>query len=234
VTSQDPEGDAKGILELRLLARPLEALRDFYGRTLGLSVLEEAADRLTIQAGATRLTFLRGDDANYHFAFNIPENKIEEAREWLSRRVRLLSRFLREVIHFRSWNAHSVYFQDPAGNIVELIARHDLPNASPEPFSQDQILYASEIGLAVDDVQATVAALGSALGLPVYRPGRSFLVAAGDEHRLLIVVKKGRPWLPTWTVRARVHPTAATLSTLSVSRPARYAPAEYPYTIEMR
>ncbi len=218
-----------------MLSRPLEALREFYGQTFGLPVIEEAAGRLTIQAGGTRLTFLQAGDVDgdplYHFAFNIPENKIEEAREWVSRRVPLLSKLFRTVFHFRSWNAHSIYFRDPAGNVVELIARHGLANASPEPFSQEQILYASEIGLPVDDVQATAAALGSHLGLPVYRPGRSFLVPAGDEHRLLIVVKKGRAWLPTWNVRAQVHPTAATLSG---GRAARYAPAEYPYTIEVR
>lgn len=231
-------GGARGILELELLARQLDRQRDFYARTLHLPVVEETAGRITIQAGGTHLTFLQAGPEHghpiYHFAFNIPENKLAAATEWLSRRVPpvpLMTKEGREVFHFESWNAHSIYFHDPAGNIVELIARHNLRNATSGPFSEEEILYASEIGLVVDDVGAEVASLGDRLGLPVYRPGSATLVPVGDEHRLLIVVRRDHVWLPTRDTRARAHPTSAILAG---SRAASYKVAGQPYTVLMR
>lgn len=227
--------ESQGILELELRARGLERQRDFYGRTLHLPVVVEAADRITIQAGGTRLAFLQAGPEHghpiYHFAFNIPENQLAVAKEWLTRRVPLITKNGREVFHFESWNAHSIYFQDPAGNIVELIARHNLRNAASGKFSEEKILYASEIGLVVDDVGAEVTALEDRLGLPVYRPGSPTLVPVGDEHRLLIVVQRNHVWLPTRDTRARVHPTSAILAG---NRTASYKVAGQPYTVLMR
>ena len=234
----DGSGSSRGILELELRARGLERQRDFYGRTLHLPVVEEAADRITIQAGATRLTFLQAGPEHghpiYHFAFNIPENQLAAAKEWLGRcvpPVPLITKEGREVFHFETWNAHSIYFHDPAGNIVEFIARHNLRNAASGRFSEEKILHASEIGLVVDDVAAEVAALGAHLGLPVYRPGSPTLVPVGDEHRLLIVVRREYVWLPTRDTRARAYPTSAVLAG---SRAAQYNVAGQPYTVLMR
>jgi len=75
------------LLSLELLSSaPLQQLKQFYEQTLGLRLLEERPDRLTIAAGASRLTFLpagTGDAAPwYHFAFNIPENKVVAALQW--------------------------------------------------------------------------------------------------------------------------------------------------------
>src|SRR6187551_3931757 len=47
------------ILQLELqTAAPLPAMRDFYHRQLGLSLLEDRHDRLAIAAGQTTLTFV--------------------------------------------------------------------------------------------------------------------------------------------------------------------------------
>ena len=40
-----------------------------------------------------------------------------------------------DIANFVNWHAKSVYFFDPAGNIVELIARFDLDNKTSETFS---------------------------------------------------------------------------------------------------
>src|SRR5262249_491893 len=79
-TAKDgPAGPRLRRLELRSSA-PLAKMAEFYQQTLGLRVLEDAPGRLTIDAGQTRLTFLRASAEDgkpfYHFAFNIPENKI--------------------------------------------------------------------------------------------------------------------------------------------------------------
>jgi catechol 2,3-dioxygenase-like lactoylglutathione lyase family enzyme len=224
----------KGILELRLLTQPLRAQRAFYTRVLGLPLLDEAPDRITIAAGATRLTFQQSDGGAarpfYHFAFNIPENKLAEAKAWISGRTRVLSKHGQEVFHFPTWNAHSFYFNDPAGNIVELIARHDLGNASAGPFSREEILYASEIGVVVDDVAAAVTGAGEQLGLALYRPGSPSFAPVGDEHRLLILIARDAIWLPTLDTHAQVFPTAAILA---AGRAATLDLPGYPFKISL-
>src|SRR5687768_15671945 len=155
----------------RLLAMELRtgaaqaAMKAFYGKTLELRILDEQADRFTVEAGETRLTFVDGAETAdgrapfYHFAFNIPENKIVKALEWQQKRTPLLPIPERnraaglppEVVDYRHWNAHSVFFLDPAGNVVEYIARHDLKNGDPHAFSWGDILYASDAFTAMGD-----------------------------------------------------------------------------------
>jgi hypothetical protein len=201
------EGEKPGarIAGLELLsAAPLAAAKEFYHRSLGLRVEEDKPDRLTVRAGDTRLTFAPAGPGDgkpfYHFAFNIPENKIVAARDWQRERTPLLPiparlrdpRYPDEVVDYRHWNAHSVFFYDPGGNVVEYIARHDLGNAAKGPFGPGDILYASEIGLIVDDVPGVAAGLTRAVGPGQYKGGSDQFTALGDEHGLLLVMKRGR------------------------------------------
>lgn len=199
------EKTAPRILSLELLsAAPLPLMREFYGRALGLRVLDEQPDRLAVGAGGTRLTFVRAAPDSgkpfYHFAFNIPENKVLAARAWQIDRTPLMPiperlrdpAFPDDVVHFRHWNAHSVFFLDPAGNVVEYIARHDLSNGAPGPFASEDILYSSEIGLIVDQVTESATKLKEIVGLEQYRGGDDQFTAVGDERGLLLVMKRGR------------------------------------------
>jgi hypothetical protein len=177
---------------------------EFYHRSLGLPVVEEKPDRLTIGAGLTRLTFLR-PAANhgkpfYHFAFNIPENKVLSARQWQKKRTPLLPipealrdpEYPDDVVNYSHWNAHSIFFFDPSGNVVEHIARHDLRNAAPGDFGSGDILYASEIAFVVDDVAATTEHLKDIVGVGQYRGASDQFAAVGDERGLLLAMKRGR------------------------------------------
>lgn len=209
-TARTDQGPALGIARLTLRTHRLPELRAFYHRKLHFPIRGETRNSITFQAGATSLTFLRTEEKSsrpfYHFAFNIPENKLPLAAEWLSERTPLAADG--KVFHFSGWNAHSIYFWDPAGNLGELIARHNLPNARPSAFSPSDILYASEIGLVVEDVPTAVRQLQRSLTLPAYRPAAADFATLGDEHRLLIVAKKGRPWLQR---ESEVFPTTAIL-----------------------
>ena len=40
-----------------------------------------------------------------------------------------------DIVDYSHWNAHSIFFLDPGGNVVEYIARHDLKNGAPGAFS---------------------------------------------------------------------------------------------------
>ncbi|MCG8403715.1 MAG: hypothetical protein MI923_00825 [Phycisphaerales bacterium] len=225
----------RGLLELRLHTSLLDELRTYYLNTMSLPIVRETTDSFTVQAGATSLTFTRtaseSDPPFYHFAFNIPENKLHSAKGWLSKRTMLLKPSGHEIVHFPAWNAHAVYFCDPAGNIVEFIARHELKNAAPGRFTSNDVLCASEIGIVVDDVASTVETLKSQLGLNEYRSGTPDFAALGDEHGLLIVVKRERVWFTTADRHAEVFPTEALLHG---PKTMRYEPAEYPYKLAVK
>src|SRR5437588_4830670 len=145
--------------EVELLSGDVAALRDFYAGVLRLPT-QLAQDTLSVQAGSSRLTFRPAPtrwDGFYHFAFNIPENQVWEAKAWVLSRVPLIrDQAGQDEFDFESWNAHSVYFRDPAGNILEFIVRHNLPNRADRPFDERGILYISEIGIASEDVLETV------------------------------------------------------------------------------
>lgn len=195
------------ILTLELMSgAPMSAMKAFYGKTLDLRIMDEKADRFTVEAGETRITFVNstetvdGRQPFYHFAFNIPENKILPALEWQKARTPMLpipdrnraAGYPPEVVDYSHWNAHSIFFLDPAGNVVEYIARHDLKNGDNSPFSWADILYASEIALVVDDVAATAGTLKDVAAVSQYRGGNEQFMAMGDEWGLLLVMKRGR------------------------------------------
>lgn len=197
------------IQEITLEASNLEALQEFYASKLELPV-ERAGDSCAVTIGTSKLKFNQGGEHRYHFAFNIPENQLEACQDWLKQRVSLLSDDGSEVFNFDTWEAHSLYFLDPAGNIVECIARHRLHNASPEPFSSASFLNVSEIGLASDDVVQQIQELAAQLSAPYFQsPGgpQPNFTAIGDDHGLIILVKRHRIWYPNTGVPAELAPT---------------------------
>ncbi|MGE0758731.1 MAG: VOC family protein [Pirellulaceae bacterium] len=217
-------------------------MKQFYHRSLGMGVAEEKPGRLTIEAGRTRLTFLKPptDEAKpfYHFAFNIPENKAVAARDWQAKRTPLLPipKALRDpeypddVVHYRHWNAHSVFFFDPAGNVVEYIARHNLKNSATGEFGSKDILYASEIAFVVDDVPAATTRWKEAVGLGAYNGTGDQFAALGDEWGLLLIMKRGR--VISFEAKERkavsVFPTVAAIRGI---RSRRYVLPEFPYEV---
>ena len=197
------------ILQLELATHHLRQQHGFYRDVLGLPVVEDTANRIVFQVGTSLLSFVQASEpmaGSYHFAFNIPENQFAQGKAWLQQRVALLTNSAgADEYAFESWNAHAVYFLDPAGNIAELIARHALPNASSAPFSAQSLLSVSEIGIAASDVLAHVSVITTRGGLPVYAgPASPAFTAIGDEHGLFIVVPEHRIWHPE-TGRAAVQ-----------------------------
>jgi catechol 2,3-dioxygenase-like lactoylglutathione lyase family enzyme len=86
-----------------------------------LSALEGLAADDGVRIGATTLRFEHATPpAPYHVAFAIPPGSIRSAFEWAQPRLALLSR---QIFDFSNWNADALYFEDPDGNVLELIAR---------------------------------------------------------------------------------------------------------------
>lgn len=188
------------IHELTLATTNVAALSHFYTQVLGLPTLKTTTEWLAVQVGTTSLTFVqaqRSTQPYYHVAFNIPAQSFAAAETWLRTRVPLLAdQHGTDVFHSTSWNATMLYFLDPAGNILELIARHSLTTAFQPPFGPEHMLCVSEIGVVTEDVDATAQALAE-IGLAEYRgPGSDTFNAIGNEQGLCIVVRHGRVWFP--------------------------------------
>jgi catechol 2,3-dioxygenase-like lactoylglutathione lyase family enzyme len=197
------------IRELWLQTHLLDEIRDFYEHTIGFAVVDETPRSVMFQAGKTLLVFEQvsdGSEPYYHVAFNIPENKLALAKAWLEERVTLLrhAETGEDVIAFPAWNAHALFFYDPAGSLIELIARHTLPNAADGPFTATDILYASEIALRAPDQMSAIATIRETFGLDHYLDGLSFL---GDERGLIIVSPKDRLWIPEYRKAGATFPT---------------------------
>ncbi len=184
----------------------LDELKEFYTQVLDWSPADEEEGSFTLDMQETELEFRhhQGDQQPfYHFAINIPSNKIEEARGWLRERVPLLwlDDYQSDIAEFTNWNARSVYFVDPAGNIVELIARFDLDNASDAPFSASQFISVSEVGLVfpAGELEIKSEQVLRDFGLSWFskQPPLETFKAIGDDEGLFIVVPEHRNWYPT-------------------------------------
>jgi len=220
------------IVDVCLVTHCLASQHDFYARVLGFPVLSAHHDTLTLGVGDAQLTFARrgqegawnrspgssgdsdGCDGSYHVAFTIPTNQFAEAKTWLAQRVPLITDEAgTDAFFFSKWNAHALYFADPAGNVMELIARHTLPNATDRPFDVHNILTISEIGLATENVQETTEVLRATLGVtPHHIQGSDTFTALGDDHGLLIVVDQKRAWFPETGKTAGPMPVTATVA----------------------
>ena len=221
------------ITALDLETAGLSTERAFYTQTLGLPLRHATADSFTVQAGTTALTFRSASQRPvlYHFAFTIPVNKWKQARIWLEARTTLLEGEGEDEFENVRVRTRNYYFPDPAGNILEFIAREDLPAKVGEDFGPEDVLHISEIGLVVDDVPDVVKQLKTRLGIEVYRDS-SFedFAQIGDINGVLVLVKQGRLWAPDEQQPAVVSPVRVTmLGTLAQ----QVILDPYPYVLEI-
>ncbi len=198
------------IQKLELFSADLQAQREYYAKVLELPT-EWSASSLLVKAGETELVLTQAPAdfmGAYHFAFNIPSNQFEPARQWISARQALLhDAGGKEVFHSGTWDSDSVYFLDAAGNVLEFIARHTLQNPASGKFDSRMILNISEIGLPSDDVVGLANELCSKLGIATYKQdANENFTPVGDEKGLLILPKVDRIWMPDSGVPARMLP----------------------------
>jgi catechol 2,3-dioxygenase-like lactoylglutathione lyase family enzyme len=204
------------IRKLRIASAYIDELRKFYVDQLGFEELAGigGSDGLTIQTGFTEFTFVPGtEEARYHFAFNIRPDQLDDAFRFLeSHRVHLLINKTDNsvFVDFPNWWARSIYFFDPAGNIVEFIARGALAKAGNAPaFSAASVIGVSEIGVSVDDVPAMSEWMSGVHGIGgfIRQQNTSEFAAIGDDEGLLLLVNPGRRWLMS-DFEAGKHPVS--------------------------
>jgi catechol-2,3-dioxygenase len=206
------------IKEISLLTNNITETEKFYNTILDIKTIAKTATEISFSIGATSVVFIKTDDdikPNYHLAFDIPTNKLEEAFAWLKERAAILPVTVdSNISEIKLWNAKSFYFYDNNGNLLELICRFDNPRQSDTPFTGASILYVSEIGIVSDNVPELATKLIAKYGLNYYakQPKQDNFMALGDETGLFILVDQNRNWYPT-TQKAEAFRLSVTFNT---------------------
>jgi catechol 2,3-dioxygenase-like lactoylglutathione lyase family enzyme len=190
------------LLEIQILTNNIQETQDFYENIPGLPLLSKSSHAVSFAAGASTLTFIHTEspDPFYHFAFNIPDNKIDEAFSMMGSKIEILPVHpTGKIADFTSWNAKAFYFYDNNGNILEFIARFGLHRPSDRPFGGSAVLSLSEIGLVADNPAMESERIRAEHNFSYFEkqaPKDDFIVI-GDDNGLLIFVENLRNWYPT-------------------------------------
>lgn len=197
-------------LTLACARSDLARQRAFYLERLGLSAAgADTGSAFSARIGSSTVTFTAIDAPSppAHIAFNITPSRFDDAVAWLAERAPLAPSATGDTrFHFSTWNADSVYFYDPAGNILELIARHTQPvDDDGRPFDAHHLRCISELGIVAEDVGLAVASLRAQTGAQPYHWSGSPVDFApiGDDDGLLIIVRRGREWHPETRIFAQ-------------------------------
>jgi hypothetical protein len=201
--------------EIRLQTSSLSALFNFYEEVLELPVIRPGDTSISVAVDKSQIIFDKSNTTEspfYHFAFNIPSNKFEEAFLWIRNKVELLwlNDYKSYIADFTNWHAKSFYFNDPAGNILEFIARFDLNDTADEPFSAACIRNVSEIGLVfpVRSFDTDINSLLQQYPLSYFdkQPPMPYFRAVGNDVGMFVIVPENRIWFSTKNTESQIFP----------------------------
>ena len=184
-----------------MFASNFEETKHFYTKQLEIPLITEETKAFTLLFGETTVTFEKApkdEQPFYHFALNVPANQFDEAKKWAKERVELLLEDSEDEVYFQTINAKSLYFEDPAGNIVEFICRLSHSDESKKPFSASSLTKMPEMSIVVPDKQNALPALhniniNERSNNAVEFDGLSFMGEIKDATYLLFV-NEGRRW----------------------------------------
>jgi catechol 2,3-dioxygenase-like lactoylglutathione lyase family enzyme len=190
------------ILEIELLSDDINKTEKFYNDVLGLSTITKNEVSISFAAGTTKLTFWLSINSKpvYHFAFDIPNDTLLEAFDYIEKNAAILEVIPPDKIaDFYNWNAKSFYFYDNNGNVLEFITRYNLKNSTGEPFDGSSIISVSEIGVVAKSVSQLCDELVENYEIPVFsmQPKLEKFIVLGTETGLLILAEEGKDWYPT-------------------------------------
>ncbi|PHK49960.1 hypothetical protein [Staphylococcus edaphicus] len=181
---------------ITLFTSELDETLQFYEEILECPVTVINQDAFIVKIGETQLQFRKSDEVAqpyYHFAIDIPYNHFYKMKEHYQNILFLLMEDGQHTAYFESFVAHALYFNDPSGNIVELIAR--VSNITDEP----EFTRISEIGFVCNETNAIYQALSdykiATFEHAHFEPcALNFLGDANDESYILLI-PEDRRWL---------------------------------------
>ncbi len=211
-----------GIFPAKYFTPPTNKTETFYAHILVLKLVNKQQDFISFVAGHSVLTFIKSHKLNptYHFAFNIANNKLDEAIQLATTKFSLIENADSGIVaNFESWNAKAIYFYDNNHNILEFIARCDLDNSTDKPFDISCIQSISEIGIVADLPMQTADELVAENDLCFFSKGvrSKDFVTVGNDNGLFIIVETNRKWYPT-EQRAGKYFTRIKIATGGVTR----------------
>lgn len=197
------------IRKLKLFTNQLELEKIFYFQTLGFEILESNSNYFTLKVGWSELTFQRAaNELKYHYCFLIPSNKLEQAMDWMEKRVPIVDiENGRKRQRFESWNADSFYFYDASGNIAEFIVRHELDNGISSEFNITDVLCINEIGMPTNNVEKTNSELLQNFGTEFWKGDLKRFGTNGSQEGLFLLpnYEIKEMWFPT-TLKIKPEP----------------------------
>lgn len=189
------------IIDLKLFTTKLNPVIDFYANAIQLPIIDQDNSQVSFQAGWTILRFQEyraSQSPVYHIAFNVPLSSIRHCLARLNQlKINIIPFEGKDIIEFPNWKARSVYFFDPAGNILEFIGRADRPDSEPPAYDTSIIECISEIGVPLEHWPDQSMQIQQQFQLPLYKAAADSFRPLGDPEGLLITVPAGRNWFLT-------------------------------------
>ena len=160
-----------------------------------MPVIDDGLDSFTLQIGRSSLTFKESHlPAAYHFAFNIPGNHMADAKKWLQTRVELNREDGNDEMYYKSFDADAIYFDDPAGNVVEFIGRRTKEQTGY--FTVNSLLDISEMSITTPYVPEVAEKLQevdiTSRNHKTIEPDSLNFLGKGDAY--IILVPPNRRW----------------------------------------
>lgn len=162
---------------------------------LQLEITETKKDYFIVNIGSTQVTFQQSEEAAfYHYAINIPGNQFSVIKYQMKERLPLNRERGIDEVYFSSFDADSMYFEDPAGNIIELIGRRNRDLFGSPPF-KESFLNISEVGIVTSEIVEVGNELQD-IGIPLrgvtIKPDTvNFL---GRDESFVVLVQPDRRW----------------------------------------
>lgn len=189
------------IEHVAMYASNFDATRQFYITKFQFPLISEEHDRFTMKVGETTVTFIEAplnEKPFYHFAFDIPANQFKEAKAWTKGKITLSKEQDEDDVYFAGIDAKSIYFEDPAGNIVEFICRLSDAKQSTAPFTAFSLQKMSEMSIVVRD---KIRAVPTFHNVSIFERDHKEITAEGltfmgerEDASYLLLVNEDRRW----------------------------------------
>ena len=191
------------IRQVELFIANFEDTQSFYREQLEWNLLDASEGKVTFQIGESLLVLHQDEESRhyYHFAINIPPNLFQSAKHRVQERVALLTEDGDDEADFTESRAKAFYFADPAGNIIEYIARSTTPIAENTlEFSLQNLIGISEIGVSASDMRLVLDEL-MAMGIHPRNNQETHehtylnFMGEAEDGNYIIVGPVGRRWI---------------------------------------